>query len=184
MSTPLESTPDHALLIQIARTHLKWFREAGDNADRIDQIDQVLAAYEALAEAVAAPPAPAASGTTIGDRAELDATMKARNAAGYDHCTLADTITGIADELRDTRRSADIDRPVITKVGDSTHIEILAGKYTFVIDRNDYLEDILWRGKPWFAPSLRDDQIIFNYAIGPLVALVANLAAALPEPSA
>lgn len=136
---------------------------------------------EAIAASLAkAALAAALKQTTDRQRIEYEAALLARDAAGHEELSLADTINSQAEELRAIHRKANANRPVIRKVGNTTEIDVRDGRYTFVLNRENYLEDILAWGKPWFAPRLRDDQIIFNYAIGPLAALVVGLAEAIP----
>lgn len=118
--------------------------------------------------------------TTDRQRIEYEAALIARDAAGHDDLSLAETIETQAKALQEIRQKGDANRPVIRKVGNMTEIDVRDGRYTFVLDHKNDLEDILAWGKPWFAPRLRDDQIIFNYAIGPLAAAVIGLADAIP----
>lgn len=182
MHSNLSATPDHALLVQIARAHLKWFREHGESADRIDQIEQVLTAYEALAQAASPAPSVPQRVTTgrprteaVDYRSEFEAALEERDAAGYLGTSPAETIRRLAEERDMIRRSLFSDDLSLTTVGGKTEITLCDGKYTFVLAENtDCLIEIKRYGEAWSANIAGPGQIAFGRAIGSLAGVLAD----------
>ena len=182
MSNITDASPDHALLLQIARAHLKWFREHGESAHRIDQIEQVLTAYETLAQATSSEPLDPTPATptpprteAVDFRAEFEAALEERDAAGYLGTSPAETIRGLAEERDTIRRSLFSDDLSVTTADGKTEITLCSGKYTFVLaEDTDCLIEIKRYGEPWSANISGPAQIAFGRAIGCLAGVLAD----------
>lgn len=183
MSTIRDASPDHALLIQIARAHLKWFRGTGESAPRIEQIEQVLTAYETLAQATSSEPLDPTPATptpprtaAVDFRAEFEAALEARDAAGYLGTSPAETIRGLAEERDTIRRSMFSDDLSVVTADGKTEITVCDGKYTFVLTEDtDCLIEIKRYGEPWSANIAGPSQIAFGRAIGCLAGVLADV---------
>jgi len=174
----MSASPDHALLIQIARAHLRWFRDAGENAHRIEPIELALATYKMLAEAAmpndaaATPPGPEAE---VDYRAAFETALEARDAAGYLGTSPAETIRRLAEERDAAHKTAFPDDLTLETVAGRTTLTFCGGKYSFVLDEDgDYLIEIKRYGHSWSSEIVGPGEIVFGRAIGCLARIVVD----------